>query len=472
MAGRPATVRGGGLTSLHIGLIAFVVVSVASLGGFIFQLTKVKDAEQRATSAQRRLNDLGTPPGAIGSYYADEAKARGSTVTGVMADDLNSLAELIAGTKESAGEAIEQQSNALLGQIATAKAGVINPNDTLLTAIRKLDERLTQQTNTNRDLSDKLAEKEARVESLTQDLKAARDLYVEQVGELKAQTQQNEEDFTNKLAAKEAQLTELTNELEVKEQQLQQLNREGDQEKRELDLTIARLTRQIGDLQKKIQDLKPGSFDPEAILTKADGRVLRAIPGSDVIYINLGAKDDIKVGMGFEIYSQTRSAARSLRGKASVEVVTLTENTGECRVIRTTRGQPIIEGDIVVNIAYERSRKPKFVIRGDFDLNYDGLVDFDGADKIRGIIRQWGGQVVPELDETVDYVVIGVAPRVPDVGPDASDIVRDQAERKLLELSEFRQLIDRSRSMYIPVITQTQFLFLTGYAGDAIVHER
>ncbi|MFH1745653.1 MAG: hypothetical protein ABIG44_01280 [Planctomycetota bacterium] len=472
MAGRPAMVRSGGLTSLHIGLIAFVVVSVASLGGFIFQLTKVKDAEQRAANNQRRLDDLGTPPGVLGSYYADEARSRNTTVTSVMTDDISTMAELITGTKGNYGQTVETQANELLNQIAETKAGVINPNDTLLTAIRKLDERLTQESNTNRNLSNELASKESQVESLTQDLKSTRDLYTDQVAELKTQTQQNEEDFANKLAAKETQLTELTNELEVKEQQLQQYIREGDTEKRELDLTIARLTRQIGDLQKKIQDLKPGSFDPEAILTKADGRVLRAIPGSDVIYVNLGTEDDIKVGMGFEIYSQTRSAARSLRGKASVEVVTLSENTAECRVIRTAAGQPIIEGDIVVNIAYERSRKPKFVIRGDFDINYDGLVDFDGPDKIRGIIRQWGGQVVSELDETVDYVVIGIAPRVPDVAADASDVVRDQAERKLLQLSEFRRMIDRAQAMYIPVITQTQFLFLTGYAGDGIVRER
>ena len=119
-------------------------------------------------------------------------------------------------------------------------------------------------------------------------------------------------------------------------------------------------------------------IDPYDILTKADGRVLRAIPGSDVIYINLGEKDRIKSGMTFEVFSPTGGRQRDVRGKASVEVTAALETTAECRVTRAVRGQPIVEGDVVVNIAYERDRLPRFVVRGEFDLNYDGTVDFDG----------------------------------------------------------------------------------------------
>ena len=88
MAGRPATVRGGGLTGLHYGLIVFVVVSVASLGGFIFQLTKVKEADARAANAERRLDKFGRPAAPVGNYYENEANARGATVFAVMGQDI------------------------------------------------------------------------------------------------------------------------------------------------------------------------------------------------------------------------------------------------------------------------------------------------------------------------------------------------------------------------------------------------
>ena len=471
MAGRPATVRGGGLTGLHYGMITFVVISVASLGGFIFQLTKVKAAEDSATRTQRDLDKYGRPSGSVGSYYENEASARNSTVFAVMGKDLAMMAHLIAGKEEAVGATLKDEVDGLLKRIAAEKTGVINAQDTLLEAVRGLDEELDSQLKRNETLSQQLAEKEALVTSRTQELDSVRLIFEEQVGQLKTQISDAADDFTNKLAEKETQLSEMANDLEVKEQQLQQLIREGDKEKRELQLEITRKDHKIAKLNKDIQDLK-GSFDPEAILRKADGRILRAIPGSDVVYINLGANDNIKVGMGFVVFSQTGSRDLGLRGKASLEIATVEENTAECRVLRTKRGQPIMEGDIVVNIAYEEGRRPKFVIRGDFDLNYDGQIDFDGVDAIAGIVRQWGGQIVPELDESVDYIVIGMAPRVVDVGAGASDIVRDQAERRLLALSQFRRLIDRARSMYIPVITQSQFLFLTGYAGEGTVRER
>ena len=467
MAGRPATVRGGGLTGLHYGLIVFVVVSVASLGGFIFQLTKVKEADARAANAERRLDKFGRPAAPVGDYYENEASARGATVFAVMGQDMARMANLIAGTEDAVGATLEQQSTALLTQIAGNKPDVVNPTDTLLTAIRKLDERLTSEMNTLATTSSELEDKEREVTSLTQQLKSARDLFEQQVEQLTDQHEQDRKGFTEQLGEKETQLAELQNTLEVREQQLQQCKREGDQEKRDQGLIIERQSRQIADLQQKIQGLK-GSFDPEAILRKADGRIMRAIPGSDVVYVNLGANDNIKVGMGFEVFSQLGSADRTLRGKASLEVATLMEDTAECRVMRFDPGQPILEGDIVVNIAYEQSRKPKFVVRGDFDLDFDGMTDADGTHRIATIIQQWGGQVVPELDESVDYVVVGVPPTAGEVRPGASDIVRDQAERRSLERSQFQRMIGDARSMYIPVITQNQFLFLTGYAGDAI----
>ena len=60
MAGRPATVRGSGLTGLHYGLIAFVIIAVAAMGLFIFQLTKVKEAQAGRESAERQPRPRGS----------------------------------------------------------------------------------------------------------------------------------------------------------------------------------------------------------------------------------------------------------------------------------------------------------------------------------------------------------------------------------------------------------------------------
>lgn len=466
MAGRPATIRGGGISGAQIGLIVFAFVSVAALGLFIFQLTRVKELQQRAQTAEARIKHLGQPAAPLGSYYDNEATARGSgaTVFKLMTEDLERVSQLIAGESKLIAKALEEQSNELLRQVAAKHP--ISASDTLLTAIRKLDQHATELAETKKSQALELAEAQQNIESLTQQLKAARDEFEDQIADTKSDYERAVADFGTKLAAKDAQVRDLRELLESREKDLQDLRRAAETDKREWELERTRRDKQIAGFQRKIEELA-GTFDPEEILRKADGRVLRAIPGSALVYINLGANNNIKVGMSFEVFSHTATPNRTLRGKGSIDVVNVMDETAECRITRNDPAQPITEGDTIVNIAYEQGRKPKFVVCGNFDLNYDGQIDPDGAEEIKSMIRRWGGQVMPELDETVDFVVIGTASKVPPLPPYASDIQRDQAERRSLEnVEKFEPLKKQALAMHIPVITQNQFFFLTGYVSQ------
>lgn len=469
MAGRPVSARGG-LTGLHYGLIAFAVVSVASLGMFILQLTKNKALESTAQIANQKIGQYGSPP----SYYADEASSRKTTVFAAMADDQRKLATLVTGVPDDVAAGILAKADRLLSDISTRRPGTINPGDTLLTAVERLSALHAEEQSRADALAATAGQLQAEKAALTEQLKVTRTTFDGQVAALNDQLKQAEEDKVSSTQQKDTQLRETQATLDNREAQLQKSKREESTRIREKDIEIGRLETQVTDLQKKIQAIKPESFDPTAILTSADGRIVRAIPGSDVVYINLGAADRIKPGMGFEVFSPARESSEGVRGKASLEVVTVMEETAECRVTRRTPAQPIIEGDIAVNIAYERGRKPKFVVRGDFDLNYDGVIDFNGVEEASSIIRQWGGQVVDDLDESVDFVVIGLPPTAPtyEKGEAVSDVVREQAQQKELQRSAYRALVERAQKMFIPVITQNQFLFLTGYAGDTTIVRR
>jgi hypothetical protein len=463
MAGRPVTVRSGP-SGATVGMIASLIIAVALLVMFILQLTSNKQLLDRALTAERVAEKYGRAP----SYYEEEATNRKTGVFAVMEDDRRRVAQLVTGVPDAVGITIVEQSNQLLSDLAKGYEGSINPNDTLLTALKRFGDLFGRSQEEKTTLSAQVSSLQGEVESLTAQLNSQRTEFENTVAGLDKQMRGSEEDKIRQLQNKDDQLAALQDKLNSLEQQLQTLKREGLQAARLAEAEVQRLLTQIGDLQTQIQVLKPAAFDPNAILTKADGKVLRAIPGSDVVYISLGSTDKIKVGMGFEVYSQTRETPKGLRGKASLEVVTLMDDTAECRVMRADPAQPIIEGDYIVNIAYERGRLPKFVVMGDFDLNYDGNPDYDGRDKIISMIKQWGGQVVDDLDESVDYVVIGLGPQPPTFAPGqaVSDVVRDQAQQKALEQSKFHAVVERARSMFIPVITQNQFLFLTGYVGE------
>ncbi len=469
MAGRPVTLHGGP-SGMMYGMIAFAVVSVVALGLFIFQLTKNKGAQAAADTANRQLSEFGKPP----AYYKGEADARKTPIFAVVADDQRKLASLVTGNAEDMPPAMQRKAQDALERASKITDGAVEKNQSLVTALETLSRRYAEKAQEARASADEKATLQQDLAACTEGLRSQQEQFTAQVGELRTGLQRAQDEKISALQQKDAQLRELQSTLDATEAQLQTIKREGLKSLQDREIEIGRLTTLIGDLQKQVQALKPSTFDPSAILTSADGRVLRAIPGSDVVYVNLGAADKVKPGMGFEVYSQSRTPSEGLRGKASLEVVTVLEETSECRVMRREAGQPILEGDIVVNLAYERNRKPKFVVRGDFDLDYDGNIDFNGVEQISSLIRQWGGQVVPELDESVDYVVIGVAPSGPALEPGAgvSDVVRDQAQRKELERSQFRALIERAQKMFIPVITQNQFLFLTGYAGDSRVVQR
>ena len=469
MAGRPIGARAG-LTGLHYGMIAFAIVTVASLVMFILQLTKNKSIENQATIAETRVKKYGSPP----SFYADEATNRNAPVFAVMAEDERKLAALVTGVPEDVAQVVVAKAERALTDIAKRNPGSINPGDTLLTAVTKLSEFQSDAQARAQAAEATLKDFQAQNAALTEQLKTTRNAFDTQVASLSDQLRQVQDESSSAAQQKDAQLRELQTALDARDAQIQKFKQQGTASMRDKDIEIGRLETQIGELQKKIQAIKPESFDPNSILTGADGRIMRAIPGSDVVYINLGATDRIKPGMGFEVFSPMREGSTGLRGKASLEVVTVMEDTSECRVTRRAAGQPIVEGDVIVNIAYERNRKPKFVVRGDFDLNYDGIIDHNGAEQISAMIRQWGGQVVDNLDESVDFVVIGLPPSGPTLeqGQPVSDVVRDQVQQKDLQRSQFRDLVERAQKMFIPVVTQNQFLYLTGYSGDTSVTRR
>ncbi len=462
MAGRPASIQSR--SPLLYWLITFVILWVITLALFVLQLTSNAALLNRAQLAEKKAADFGAPE----AYYRDEAAARKTNVAAVMTDDIRKLAARVTGVPTDVRATVEEKVGEKMAVIAADSGGRINPGDDLVSVLSRLNRMFTDARAEAESNARAKRDLEADKRNLTEQLKAAADTFEQQVKELNQRLTTAREEHLAALKQKDDQLAEMEEQIKSLTTQVVSMEREGTTLAREKDIEIGRLSNFVEDLQAQVRDLKPATFNPRAILTKADGRVLRAVPGSDVVYVNLGERDRIRVGMGFEVFSPTNRRSDELRGKASIEVVHVMEETAECRITRRNPADPLIEGDIVVNIAYERDRKPKFVIRGVFDLDYDGVPDATGREQIEAMIRQWGGQVVAELDETVDYVVVGQAPRVPAaLGGAASDIVRDQMQARAGQMETFRAEIDQATRMYIPVITQNQFLFLLGYAGGA-----
>lgn len=460
MAVRPVSSRGTDGTTYAA--IAFAILAVAGIGAAIWMKTVADTNLDRANTADKLARLVGTPP----EYYSNEATATSSTVSATMNNQIEQLALLVTGKAGDVQPEIDRQARAMLAQIESKYPAInVKAGASLLTAIGRLEAAYADSSAARAQLQSNYDAKEDESKQLAEGIELARKEFDQQIAGLKADIERIEQEKDQSIRDKDTQLTEAIAAQQASNDEMNRLRVERQTHDREVEIAMARQKQLIDELQAKIAEVRPTPFDVNNILTKADGRVLRAIPGSDVIYINLGSEDQVRPGMGFEVFSATGEHSDDYRGKASVEVATVLPTTAECKIRRSTPGKPVIEGDTVVNVAFERNRKTKFVVRGDFDLDYNGEVDWDGTDRITAMIREWGGQVVSDVDSSVDFVVIGQGPQAPEVaaGKPVSAVVTELLATKKAERREWEAVIEAAKSRNIPILTQTQFLYLTGF---------
>jgi hypothetical protein len=231
---------------------------------------------------------------------------------------------------------------------------------------------------------------------------------------------------------------------------------------------------QLGEIQTRYASLKEKlgelQITPGELITarQADGKVVRATPGADVVYINLGRDHQLTAGLRFAVYPKSGIPLDG-RSKARVEVTRIFDRTAECQVVNVAPLEIIVEGDLVANPVYDPYSAMRFVVTGEFDLNGDGRDDPFGRDTIVGLIEEWGGAVASELTSRVDFVVVGYPPEAPKAsstdrsGRFDSGAAVQQAQAAEERLAEYESLVTTASSLSIPILTQDVFLRFLGY---------
>ena len=88
-----------------------------------------------------------------------------------------------------------------------------------------------------------------------------------------------------------------------------------------------------------------------------------------------------------------------MHDKGTIEIRNVYEATSEARVTSTKAvSDPIMDGDVVANLVYDRNRHYRFVVAGDFDLDFDGRIDPDGVggQAVVNMIQRAGGPGGPD----------------------------------------------------------------------------
>jgi len=257
---------------------------------------------------------------------------------------------------------------------------------------------------------------------------------------------------------------------------------EDGRKRNDADLTKERQQRasaekRLVDLQKRIaaQQEKLGGLliGPQKLATarQPDGKVLTAVPGDEVVYINLGRQHGLTLGLQFAVYSARTGIPEDGRGKAQIEVVSIFPASAECRIVNVAGNEVILEADLIANPVYDPTRPLTFVVLGEFDLNRDGLPDRDGAATLESLIANWGGKVSSELTPLTDFVVLGAAPRRPKPTGEATDQSAQAASTDPAQKAwaRYNELLETASTLSVPLLTQDVFLSFLGYGGRSVM---
>jgi hypothetical protein len=435
--------------------VVFVVLTVASLAFAIYLYTGQEELTQRADAAAKQQQSAEQQQQEMQASLESVAFAVLGSRTSDPVEIKTKLDAMKAGVF---GKDAARQGDELQQLFDDAKLRREDPLQTTLQGLHA-DWMAKNQALAERDAECKQLKQDA--EAKTAEVKTVQDQFAAEAEKIRTQIADLEQQVAANRQAWDESVAKLRQQGQAEgERASEQLAAERKQ-RQTLEQQLAQNKSRINELVSTLASFRP-SADTTSLLQITDGTVVQTVPEQGIVYISLGARDHVKPGMTFAIYSRIRGIPADGKGKATIKVNNVFDTTSECSITTSNVGDPIVVDDVIANPVYDRNRKFNFVVAGDFDLDFDGKVDDPGGEQVRKMIQDWGGQIQPTVDTRTDFVVLGATPVSPFAAPDsddAGDATGKQAEaRKVFEAAR-----QEARSLGIPVLTRTQFLHFVGF---------
>ena len=357
-----------------------------------------------------------------------------------------------------------------------------SPSETPESLSKKIETAVGTSSNLIRALEEKTSEV-AQLKSASKGLEAARAAAAENLSSMQDRVKAADAASAATIAAVGTDIQgykqgvdthrgELTAQQQLSTSSVEKIKRDATDEVARLNDRISRLQEEILVSQGKIKTLQKErsneTLKPQDEASLVDGTVLAVVDADGSVYINRGKANRVVLGMSFEVYSESNqikpNASGDLaRGKASLEVVRVDENSSTCRVTRATRGNPVAKGDVIANALYDPTKKYAFLVYGNFDANQDGRATPEEAGEVKAIVSGWGGKLVDSLSGEVDFLVLGSRPVVPPQPEAAAPVAVVQEFIRLRNIArEYDRLFEQAASTSIPVLNENRLRTLIG----------
>jgi hypothetical protein len=155
-------------------------------------------------------------------------------------------------------------------------------------------------------------------------------------------------------------------------------------------------TKALKSLRKEKMEIEDLKFE------RPDGSLLFVDQQSELCTVDVGAADNVLVGMTFSVYSKNNSGVGRRQSdddiKGKIEIVELIgSNEAKARIVQQKRGDPLAAGDPIYSPLFWPGQKIQIAVVG--------LLDFDGnpgtdREEFNQIVRTSGAEVVLYVDDT------------------------------------------------------------------------
>jgi hypothetical protein len=451
-----------GRTSTSFGVAAtMTVLAVSTLGFFVAFAVfygKYSDRVQKLQLAQQQVSD-----------YIQQAEMNQDNVRNLVEEakrDRKSLVGYLVSNREALMQKISGSGRDSLSDLATKLTGVPGADSTSL--IPLIQQQQQQIANLSRQLEQANADRLAAQADQQNEANRIRQIETAHQGtvdQLNAMISQYRTEIDGYRSATDDYKKRVDAQLDsVKQTAAETENRLGEQIKK---LTEEKLIieSQLNVLrsQKNLAVVRPGD---EAALV--DGTVIGVDGAQRQAFIGLGAKDHVVLGMSFSVFSSAESIRPDAdgnypRGKATLEVISVGQNSSTCRITSEVRGNPVVKGDVIANAVYDPAKVYKFVVYGNFDTNRDGAATALEREDVRAMIAGWGGTVIDEVGGDTDFLVLGERPITPP-RPESSAPIEVILHYRRLEQEALRydQLYRQAQATSLPVLNESRLYTLIG----------
>ena len=456
-------------------LITFVGLFIATTTVAVIYYVKAEEYKTAEADLQRDIDNLATDRErqALGTIVG--TKQPGKTWIGTMVSYFDTTVALVAGgvaeptsAEVKVNNSNTEVSNALkLAQEHNITLG--DPNTTgLIQIVRKLKAELDNTINAKLEIQKQLDDQITRSEDTNkanfekeQTLLAEKEKLLQQVADIE---QKYNENSTLLEQTTSEQVKTLRDQLQQERDNLKAMNDELLKTQEGLKVAQDDLKSE----KEKLSKIEPGP-NREVLAYKPDGQIILIDDQAQVVHLNIGIDDHVYQGLTLTVYDRGTSIPEDGKGKAEIEVFDVAKTYSAARITQSELTKPILQGDIVANLIWETDRTNVFVIAGDFDLDNDEVIDYNGAGKIKALIEKWGGRVDDAISIDTAFIVLGKQPQVLqkptldelDIDPRAMDVYNDSLQR----LNRYNGLRDQAQTLWIPVFTYERFLYFIGYKG-------